>query len=474
MVRDLTVGKPEGLLVRFCLPLFGSILFQQLYNIADSLVAGKFLGEGALAAVGNSYEITLIFLAFATGCNIGCSVLVSRLFGAKRIGDMKTGVFTVMLFSVVLCGAMMLVGLTLGNTFLHMIDTPEDIFADSAEYLRIYVLGLPFLFFYNLSTGIFTALGDSRTPFIFLAISSTANIGLDIVFVTALPLGVAGVAWATFLCQGVSCVAAVAVVFARFFRIRTDEPVRAFSAPLFRQFLVIALPSVLQQSFVSVGNIFIQKVVNSFGSAVIAGYSASIKLNNLAVNSFFTIGNGLSNYAAQNFGAGKQARIRSGCRAGLKIILAIALPVTALYLVFPRALVGFFMREPSQTALGVGTLFLRIVAPFYAVIAAKLIFDGILRGTGHMTRFMVDTFADLIIRVVFAYILAVPFASTGIWCAWPIGWVLSTILSYVFYRRGEWFRGVTPPPAVRQEEAATAEAVGEAIADAGEPTEDDA
>ena len=150
MTRDLTVGRPEGLLWRFCLPLFGSILFQQLYNIADSLVAGKFLGEGALAAVGNSYEITLIFLAFATGCNIGCSVLVSRLFGAKRLGDMKTGVFTVMLFSVALCGAMMLIGLTLGNTFLRLIDTPENIFADSWEYLRIYVLGLPFLFFYNL------------------------------------------------------------------------------------------------------------------------------------------------------------------------------------------------------------------------------------------------------------------------------------------------------------------------------------
>lgn len=472
MTRDLTEGKPEGLLWRFCLPLFGSILFQQLYNIADSLVAGKFLGEGALAAVGNSYEITLIFLAFATGCNIGCSVLVSKLFGAKRLGDMKTGVFTVMLFSVALCGAMMLVGLTLGNTFLRLIDTPQDIFADSAEYLRIYVLGLPFLFFYNLSTGIFTALGDSRTPFIFLAISSTANIGMDILFVTLIPWGVAGVAWATFICQGVSCVAAVAVVFVRFFRIRTDEPVRAFSGTLFRQFLVIALPSVLQQSFVSVGNIFIQKVVNRFGTAVIAGYSASIKLNNLAVNCFFTIGNGLSNYSAQNFGAGKLTRIREGCRAGLKIILSIALPVTALYLIFPHALVGFFMREPSETALSVGSLFLRIVAPFYAVIAAKLIFDGILRGTGHMTLFMIDTFTDLIIRVLFAFLLSVPFASTGIWFAWPIGWGISTVLSFVFYRRGEWFRGATPPAALRREEEGTAVAVSEALADAEDPAED--
>lgn len=278
MTRDLTVGRAEGLLWKFCLPLFGSILFQQMYNIADSLVAGKFLGEQALAAVGNSYEITLIFLAFATGCNIGCSVLASKLFGAKKFGDLKTAVYTVMLFSVALCGVMMLAGLTCGDLLLRAIGTPEDIFSDSSTYLRIYVLGLPFLFFYNLSNGIFTALGDSRTPFIFLAISSTANVGVDVLFVTVLPLGVAGVAWATFLCQGLSCVAAVAVVFVRFVKIRTDAPVRPFSLPLLAQFLRVALPSVLQQSFVSVGNIFIQKAVNGFGSAVIAGYSAAVKL----------------------------------------------------------------------------------------------------------------------------------------------------------------------------------------------------
>ena len=472
MTRDLTVGRPEGLLWRFCLPLFGSILFQQLYNIADSLVAGKFLGEGALAAVGNSYEVTLIFLAFATGCNIGCSVLVSRLFGAKRLGDMKTAVFTVMLFSCALCGVMMLVGLAFGDTFLHLIDTPTDIFGDSAAYLRIYILGLPFLFFYNLSNGIFTALGDSRTPFIFLAISSTANIGLDIVFVTALPLGVAGVAWATFLCQGVSCIVAVAVVFIRFFRIRADEPVRAFSLPLFRQFLWIALPSVLQQSFVSVGNIFVQKVVNGFGSAVIAGYSASVKLNGLAVNCFFTIGNGLSNYAAQNYGAGLLPRLREGCRAGLKIVAIIALPVTVLYLVFPHVLVGIFMREPWETALRVGSLFLRIVAPFYAVIAAKLVFDGILRGTGHMALFMIDTFTDLILRVVFAFVLSVPFASTGIWFAWPIGWVLSAALAFVFYRSGEWFRGGSPPKAARRRRGEPDETSGGVASDAVSNTRD--
>ena len=445
MTRDLTVGRAEGLLWKFCLPLFGSILFQQMYNIADSLVAGKFLGEQALAAVGNSYEITLIFLAFATGCNIGCSVLASKLFGAKKFGDLKTAVYTVMLFSVALCGVMMLAGLTCGDLLLRAIGTPEDIFSDSSTYLRIYVLGLPFLFFYNLSNGIFTALGDSRTPFIFLAISSTANVGVDVLFVTVLPLGVAGVAWATFLCQGLSCVAAVAVVFVRFVKIRTDAPVRPFSLPLLAQFLRVALPSVLQQSFVSVGTIFIQKAVNGFGSAVIAGYSAAVKLNNLAINCFFTIGNGISNYAAQNWGAGKLSRLPEGCRAGSKIILTLAIPITLIFVIFPGSLVGLFMRDPSETAMTVGITFLRIVAPFYAVIALKLVLDGILRGTAHMKQFMIGTFADLVLRVVLAFVLSNFFGSTGIWCAWPVGWALSTLISFWFYRHGVWCRKQTNP-----------------------------
>ena len=199
MNKDLTVGNPSTVLWKFCLPLFGSIVFQQLYNIADSWVAGKFIGQNALAAVGNSYEITLIFIAFAFGCNIGCSVLVSQLFGAREYGDVKTAVSTAALSSGVVCLLLMLVGILGCDGLLTLINTPEEVFADSALYLDIYVWGLPFVFFYNIATGVFSALGDSKTPFIFLAVSSLSNIAVDILFVTAFRMGVAGVAWATFL-----------------------------------------------------------------------------------------------------------------------------------------------------------------------------------------------------------------------------------------------------------------------------------
>ena len=278
MNKDLTVGKPETVLWQFCLPLFGSIIFQQLYNIADSLVAGKFIGENALAAVGNSYEVTLIFIAFAFGCNIGCSVIVSQFFGAKSYGQMKTAVYTAILSSAVLCGVLMVFGILGCDTLLQWIHTPQEIFADSKLYLDIYVWGLPFMFFYNIATGIFSALGDSRTPFIFLAFSSTANIAVDILFVTAFQMGVAGVAWATFLCQGVSCVLSMVVVLRRLAQIHTTEPVRPFSWTVFRQIAVIAIPSILQQSFISVGNIIIQSIINGLAPASLQGMRQGLNL----------------------------------------------------------------------------------------------------------------------------------------------------------------------------------------------------
>ena len=433
MNKDLTTGRPETVLWQFCLPLFGSIIFQQLYNIADSLVAGKFIGENALAAVGNSYEITLVFLAFAFGLNIGCSVNVSMYFGAKNYRDMKTAVSTSMIMSGAVCLALMAAGLTFCDSLLRLISTPEVVFADSRLYLVIYICGLPFVFFYNIATGIFSALGDSKTPFYFLAASSTSNIAMDIWFVAGFHMGVAGVAWATFICQGISCVLAVAVVTKRLKAITSGERSPLFSRQICAKIAKVAVPSTLQQSFISVGNIIIQGVINGFGPGVMAGYSAAVKLNNLVITSFTTLGNGISNYTAQNIGAGKQERIKAGFRAGLKMVWLLSLPLVLLYIFGGRALLLFFMDKPSQEAMHTGMQFLRIISPFYFVVSAKLVADGILRGASRMGKFMVSTFTDLILRVVLAVILSgTALGATGIWCAWPVGWSIATCLSVWF------------------------------------------
>ena len=439
MTRDLTVGKPENVLWQFCLPLFGSIIFQQLYNIADSWVAGKFIGESALAAVGNSYEVTLLFIAFAFGCNIGCSVIVSQYFGAKQYGKMKTAVYTAILSSAVLCLLLMAIGGLFAAKLLQLIRTPEDVFADSRLYLTIYTWGLPFVFFYNIATGIFSAMGDSKTPFLFLAASSTSNIAVDILFVRAFHMGVSGVAWATFLCQGVSCALAVASVLRRLRAFEPEEKAPLFSFPILGQLAAIAVPSILQQSFVSVGNIVLQGVINGFGTSVMAGYSASVKLNNLMITSLTTLGNGISNYTAQNLGAKKIERIRAGFRAGLKLVWLLCLPVCLLYCFGGTRLVYLFIDTPTSTAVRTGTVFLRILSPFYFVVSAKLVADGVLRGTGMMKQFMLTTFIDLILRVALAICLSkTALGATGIWCAWPIGWSIATSLSLLFYRSGRW------------------------------------
>ncbi len=443
MNKDLTVGKPSSVLWRFCLPLFGSIIFQQLYNLADSFVAGRFVGENALAAVGNSYEITLIFIAFAFGCNIGCSVIVSQLFGAKRMADLKTAVYTTLIASGVVCLVLMGVGTLFCTNLLRMINTPEDILPDSKLYLDIYILGLPFVFYYNVATGIFSALGDSKTPFYFLAASSLSNIAVDILFVTAFRMGVAGVAWATFLCQGVSCILAVVVVFRRFRTIQTEETPKIFSWFLFKKIAVVAVPSILQQSFISIGNILIQGVINTFGSGVIAGYSAAVKLNNLVITSFTTLGNGISNYTAQNMGAEKPERVRQGFRAGLKLVWMLSVPLVALYLLCSSTVLRLFLDNPTGQAMQVGIQFLRILSPFYFVISAKLVSDGILRGAGLMKQFMAATFTDLVLRVALAFLLSGPFGTVGIWSAWPIGWTVAMVLSIIFYVKGPWNRKET-------------------------------
>lgn len=438
MNKDLTVGEPESVLWRFCLPLFGSIIFQQLYNIADSFVVGKFVGENALAAVGNSYEITLIFIAFAFGCNIGCSVITSRLFGTRSYGEMKTAVYTSLIATGVLCAGLMLFGILGCDWLLRLINTPPEVMQDSKLYLDIYVWGLPFLFFYNVCTGIFSAMGDSRTPFYFLAASSIANIGVDVLFVKAFDMEVAGVAWATFLCQGISCVLALVFVWKRLAGIRLEEKAAVFSWPMLGRIAVIAVPSILQQSFVSVGNIVIQGIINGFGPSVMAGYSAAVKLNNLVITSMTTVGNGISNFTAQNFGARKLYRVKQGFKAGRRMVWTLCVPLVLLYWIAGRYLVYLFMKDITGDAVDTGVLFLRIVSPFYFVVSVKMVADGVLRGAGIMGSFMISTFTDLILRVGLAMVLSVPLESTGIWCAWPIGWAIGMALSVGFYRRGPW------------------------------------
>ncbi|MFA9377962.1 MAG: MATE family efflux transporter [Lachnotalea sp.] len=438
MIKDLTEGKPKEMLWKFTIPMFISVIFQQIYNIADSVIAGKFAGEDALAAVGASYPITMIFMSVAIGSNIGCSVVISQLFGAKKHKEMKTAISTTLIASVVMALVLTVAGLLGSKMLMIMINTPSNIFEDGALYLRIYIGGFLFLFLYNVATGIFTSLGDSKTPLYFLIGSSIGNILLDLLFVIGFQLGVAGVAWATFIAQGIACVLALITLRKRLKEVEIPEKTILFSWQMLKKVSRIAIPSILQQSFISIGNIFIQSLVNGLGSSVIAGYSAAIKLNTFTITSFTTLGNGISSFTAQNIGAGKKERVREGFGAGIKMAMLVAFVFFIAYFIFSRQMLGMFMNSDSTTALKTGMEFLKIVSPFYFVISIKLITDGVLRGAGAMRVFMIATLTDLILRVILAYILAAYFGSVGIWMSWPIGWVVGVALSFGFYLSGAW------------------------------------
>ncbi len=440
MNRDLTSGDPAKGLLLYTLPLLGSVFFTQLYNVADSLVAGNFLGESALAAVGNASEITLIYTAFAFGCNMGCSVVISQLFGSGDHKALRTAVSTSYISFGIVCAILTLLGLLFSPAALELIRTPAEIFGDSKTYILIYTLGMPFVFFYNIATGIFSALGDSRTPFIFLAISSSANIFVDILFVTAFGMSVDGLAWATVLCQCASCVFAMIALTKRLRAMNDDGSDGIFSSATLRKIMRVAIPSVLQQAFISVGNIAVQGVINGFGESVMAGSTAALKLNAIATSCLTADANGLSTYTAQNIGAGKPERVKSGYKAALLLGAATCVPLVVCYFGFGNFFVSLFMENGSEAALSTGRLFLRIVSPFYFVIMFTIMTDGVLRGAGAINHFMITTFADLFLRVILSMVFAKLFGSVGSWCSWPVGWTIGTILSLSFYASGVWKR----------------------------------
>lgn len=438
MAKDLTVGNPGKVLTVFAIPMVVSVVFQQLYNIADNIVAGKFIGDAALAAVSVSYPVTMIYMAVALGINIGSSVVISQIFGSKQYGKMKTAVSTALISSTIVALLLTVLGFCCMNPLLRLLKTPAEIFGQTREYLLIYTAGLVFIFLYNICTGTFNALGDSLTPLFFLIASSLGNIFMDIWFVKGFGMGVEGCAWATFICQGLAAVLAFVVLMVRLRTLHAAKH-KLFSMPLLKQISKLAVPGILQQSFISVGNLLIQRNVNSYELAsVIGGYGAAVKLNTFAVTLFVTLSNSVSSFSAQNIGARRHDRVHRGHHSGLKLGLLLSVPFILFYELAGDVAMRLFAKNDSVDVIAVGVQYLRIVSPFYLILQFKMASDGVLHGAGAVNQFMTSTFTDLILRVVLAAVLPHWFGYAGIWMAWPVGWVISTALSLSFYYGGKW------------------------------------
>ena len=444
MVKNLTNGRPLKLLFFFALPMVLGNLFQQLYNMVDSMVVGKFVGEDALAAVGSSFPVVFLSIAVAAGLSMGCTVVISQLFGAGQIKEMKTTIYTALITLGVVGLFIMALGEIFSSPLLGLLGTNKDIFADSLTYLRIYFGGAIFLFLYNSLNGIYNALGDSQTPLKFLIVSALTNIVLDLLFVIRFHMGVAGVAWATLIAQGMCAVFSFFVLMRRMRKMENEpefigEKPGLFEMSAVKRIAKVGVPSMIQQSIVSVSMMFMQGLVNSYGKVFVAGYTAATKIDTLAMMPNMNFSNAMSSYTAQNIGAGKEKRVTQGYKACLLMVLIFSIIITSVIFLFGPHLLGLFLNAGSAgTAMGYGLKYMKTVSVFYVLMGFMFVGNGLLRGAGDMGAFMLSSISNLVTRVVIAYLLAYFIGSSAIWWSIPIGWGIGSIFSFLRIRSGKW------------------------------------
>ena len=389
----LVTEKSAKALIRFAIPMIIGNLFQQAYTIVDSAIVGRYVGETALAAVGASYALTAIFICIAIGGGIGASVIISQHFGERRYGVMKTAIFTAMTAFLAISLLLGGVGLCFSRQIMEVLNTPADAMEIAVVYLNIYFYGLPFLFMYNIVSSLFNALGESRIPLYFLIFSSVLNVALDLYLVAVRDMGVAGAAYATFFAQGISAVLSF-LVFLRTLRQFLEKAEHYFSREEFVAMSRIALPSILQQSTVSIGMMLVQSVVNGFGTQILAGFSAAMRIESLCIVPMAAIGNAVSSYTAQNIGADKKERVTEG--------------------------------------------YLRFIGFFFCLIGFKMAVDSLLRGAGDVKAFTIANLVNLSIRVLLSKYAAPVWGVAMVWYAVPIGWLANFVISFCHYKTGKW------------------------------------
>lgn len=426
---DMTAGSPSKIIFRFAQPLIFANLFQQLYNTMDTIIVGRINGDEALAAVGVSFAVTMVMIAFATGTGIGCSVLVSKYYGAGKTEKVKTGISTILIFSFLFSVFIGAGGFLLSSPLLEILNTPENIMKDAVGYLRIYSCGMPFMFMYNVQSSVFNSIGNSKTPFRLLVMSSIMNIILDLVFVGTLSLGVKGAAWATVIAQGVSALVSFILLVRKVYCSEPYCKYEFFSFGILKEMSSFAAVSIIQQSISSVGLMIVQSAANRFGSDVLAGYTAASKIDSFAIMPFIACGNAVSTFTAQNIGAGKKERIRPGYMASLKLCAIISLIELAVIIPCRDLFLGFFMdiNTVSRAAAETGRLYMTQLAFCYILMGANSSFNGVLRGMGMLKIFLSGSMINLFSRIIFTYAAVDIIGVSAVWLSMPVCWIIGFV-----------------------------------------------
>lgn len=427
--------RPAGALFTLCFPMMLGAFFQQFYTLVDSIIVGRFIGENALAAVGASYALTSVFIAVAIGGGNGASVLVSYAYGKRKWNDLKTAASTALVSFLILSFLMAAAGYFLSYRILSVLRTPENIIEDAKVYLQIYFLGLPFLFMYNILSSLFNALGKSKIPLFLLIFSSFVNIVLDLIAVVLFGMGVAGAAWATLISQAVSAVLSFIILMRV---IGAYEGMRSclFDFGIFCRMSSIALPSIIQQATISFGMMLVQSVVNIFGSQVLAGYSAAIRVDSLAGVPLSSMGNAMSPYTAQNAGAGNDERVVKGFRSGMLYIVLFGVAICFFLQVFRSGIMELFLGdEGTALAYKTGMDYIAFLGWFYSILGFAMVTGGVLRGLGHMKWFTLGSILNLSLRVIGSMVFAPRYGVEVVWYVVPIGWTIYLCTCLIGYLR---------------------------------------
>lgn len=433
MDHYLTSDSPSKAISKFALPMVVGALFQQVYTLVDSAVVGKYVGEAALASIGASFALTTIFICIGVGGGAGASVLIARYFGARDYKRMKTAIFTSLIGFLGLALFLSVFGLVFSKNLMEILHTPEEILDMAVLYLNIYFYGLPFLFMYNIISALYQALGESKIPLYFLIFSSVLNVILDIYFVRDLGFGLAGAAYATLLAQGLSAVFSF-LVFIRKIRSIKTEKAKIFDKKELRLLSNLAIPSIVQQSTITIGQLLVQSVVNSFGVEILAGFSAAFRVESLIIVPITSLGNAVTSYTSQNVGAGKLNRLAKGLRSSLLIVFGYSLLVLIILRNNYSTIIEFFMNESSSNlAIETGTAYLNFIGFFFIFVGSKHCVDGILRGLGDVRVFTFANIINLSIRVSLSMAFAHKIGIQMVWYAVPLGWISNLIISTIYY-----------------------------------------
>ena len=438
MTLNMTEGRPLALLSVFALPLLIGNLFQQAYNLADSMIVGRLLGADALAAVGATGSISFLFFSIFNGISGGCGIVTAQFFGARQDNQVRRAIANsayLVLASSLATGAF---AFLMVPTVLTWMGTPREILPDAIIYMRMTSASVPLIAIYNYASSMQRALGDSRTPLYFLVLSCLLNVGLDLLFVGAFGLGVFGAALATMLSQLLAGAGSLWYAFRRnpYFHLNRDA--RAFDREITKSAVRLGLPLALQWSLIAVSTTALQAVVNSFGPTAMAAYTATNRLEQLVQQPFGSMGMALSTYAGQNKGAGKIDRIQRGLKDGLLAMVAVACVMTLIMQLFGESLVGMFVHEEDVIALGGKAL--RITSVFYAFLGVIYVIRGVLNGVGDAFFSFVNGIVEIAGRVGLPFLL-LRFTAAGVWSIWitaGVTWMLAgltCILRYISWRK---------------------------------------